>query len=261
MTGEQEQLVVTAPIATLFAEPRVASAPISQLLAGRIVDNCEERDDWFRVVGPDEYEGWMHRGYVARMRDGADAAHIRASRISLGCVTTTVAGQKRSMPLGAYLTDDERIITGEVIAAREKDERFPADVRAIVRSAQHYFEGASYIWGGVTPWGCDCSGLVQSTYWLHGTQLHRDAWQQASQGTPAESALLDARVGDLLFFSDRVDQYITHVAISLGDCRLVHLALGRGGYAVERLDDLDDRYVQKLHERFVTARRILTAST
>jgi gamma-D-glutamyl-L-lysine dipeptidyl-peptidase len=258
MTDEPEQLVVTAPIATLFAEPRVASAPISQLLAGRIVENCEERDDWFRVVGPDEYEGWMHHGYVARVRNDADAARIRASRISLGCVTTTAAGYKRNMPLGAYLTDDERIATGEAMAANEKDERFPSDVRAIVHSAQLYFEGASYIWGGVTPWGCDCSGLVQSTYWLHGTQLHRDAWQQASQGAPAEAALLDARVGDLLFFSDRVDQHITHVAISLGDCRLVHLALGRGGYAVERLDDSDDRYVQKLHERFVTARRILT---
>jgi hypothetical protein len=260
MTDEPEQLVVTAPIATLFAEPRVASAPISQLLAGRIVENCEERDDWFRIVGPDEYEGWMHRGYVAHLRDNADAARIRASRISLGCITTTAAGRKRSMPLGAYLTDDERIVTGDAISADEKDARFPSDVHAIVRSAQLYFEGASYIWGGVTPWGCDCSGLVQSVYWLHGTQLHRDAWQQASQGAPAEDALLNARVGDLLFFSDRVDQHITHVAISLGDCRLVHLALGRGGYAVEQLDDPDDAYVKKLHERFVTARRILPAS-
>jgi hypothetical protein len=258
MRGEHECLVIRAPIATLFAEPRVASAPISQLLAGRVVEIFEERDDWYRVRGPDDYEGWIHRGYVARVSgDGAEPAQ-QHDRISLGCVTRTPNGRKRSMPLGAFLCADERLQSGEAIAARERSERFPTDTTAITRSAQLFYEGTSYIWGGVTPWGCDCSGLVQTVYWLHGVQLNRDAWQQSLQGTPGEAALLDARVGDLLFFSDRVDQHITHVAISLGDCSLVHLALGRGGYAVEQLRDTRDGYVQKLHERFVKARRIIT---
>ena len=258
MTDAPEQLLVTAPIATLFAEPRVASAPISQLLAGRVLDLCEERDDWYRVVGPDQYDGWMHHGYVSRITSRAGAEPVS---VSLGCVTTTPDGRKRKMPLGAYLFDTERVETGEAIAVEEKDRRFPSDVRAIARSAQLYFDGTSYVWGGVTPWGCDCSGLVQSVHWLHGTQLHRDAWQQALQGTKVDGALMDARIGDLLFFSDRIDQHITHVAISLGECRLVHLALGRGGYAIERLDDDADAYVRKLHERFVTARRILTGES
>ncbi len=258
MTDEPEQLVVTAPIATLFAEPRVASAPISQLLAGRVLDVCEEREDWYRVMGPDQYEGWMHRGYVSRISSCPDAV---PDNVSLGCVTTRPDGRRRKMPLGAYLFESERIEAGEAIAVEEKDQRFPSDVRAIVRSAQLYFDGTSYVWGGVTPWGCDCSGLVQSVYWLHGTQLHRDAWQQALQGTKVEGSLMDARIGDLVFFSDRIDLHITHVAIALGDCRLVHLALGRGGYAIERLDDAADPYVQKLHERFVTTRRILTGDS
>ena len=258
MTDPPEQLLVTAPIATLFAEPQVASAPISQLLAGRVLDVCEERDDWHRVVGPDQYEGWMHRGYVSRIARRADAQPVS---VSLGCVTATPDGRTRKMPLGAYLFDTERVETGQAIAVEEKDQRFPSDVHAIAGSAQRYFDGTSYVWGGVTPWGCDCSGLVQSVYWLHGTQLHRDAWQQALQGTEVDGALLDARIGDLLFFSDRIDQHITHVAISLGERRLVHLALGRGGYAMERLDDEADPYVQKLHERFVTARRILTGES
>jgi hypothetical protein len=248
---------VRAPLATLFAEPRVASAPISQLLAGRMLDICEERDDWYRVRGPDEYEGWMHRGYVARVSVPAEAP--RATHISLGCVTTSEVGQVRKMPLGAYLLDGERLVSGDAIAMDERTGHFPSDVTAITRTAQRYFEGTSYVWGGVTPWGCDCSGLAQSSYALHGTQLHRDAWQQSLQGELVEGTLLDARTGDLLFFSDRLDQHITHVAIALGDCRLVHLALGRGGYAVEQLDDESDPYVRKLHERFVTARRILSS--
>lgn len=261
MTDESHRVAVCTPIATLFAEPGVASAPISQLLAGRIADVLEERDDWYRVRGPDEYEGWIHRGYVTLVPNDAARRSAQTGRISLGCVTSTASGARRRMPLGACLTPEERIKTGDFVAAVEKDERFPAEAGAITRSAQIFFEGTSYIWGGVTPWGCDCSGLVQSVYWLHGIQLRRDAWQQVQQGAPGDAELVNARAADLLFFSDRVDRHITHVAISLGGGSLVHLALGRGGYAVERLDDRRDPYIRKLIERFVTARRILAPAS
>ena len=65
----------------------------------------------------------------------------------------------------------------QAIDGAEQATMFPAEAGAITRSAQLYFEGTSYFWGGVTPWGADCSGLVQSVYWLHGIQLYRDAWQ------------------------------------------------------------------------------------
>jgi cell wall-associated NlpC family hydrolase len=162
------------------------------------------------------------------------------------------------MPLGALLGPDERVKTGEVIDVAEQAMRFPTDAGAIIRTAQLFFEGTSYLWGGVTPWGADCSGLVQTTFALHGIQLRRDAWQQAEQGAPADRDMMNSRAGDLLFFSDRVDGHITHVALALGRQRIVHLALGRGGYSVERLDDDRDPYVAKLRDRFVKARRVLT---
>lgn len=245
---------VRTPVAPVFAEARVASAQISQLVAGRRLELLEERDDWYRVRGPDEYEGWVHRGYLEH---GADY-HTKLDRVSLGCVTIDATGARRAMPLGALLEPDERIESGEAVDVGTRPTRFPTSAAAITQSALDYFEGTSYLWGGITPWGADCSGLVQSVFSLHGVQLRRDAWQQAQQGEPGPSQLLDAEAGDLLFFSDRVDAHITHVAIALGSRRLVHLALGRGGYAVERLDDESDPYVRKLHERFVHARRAIS---
>jgi hypothetical protein len=258
MTEESHRVAVCTPVAQLFAEPRVASAQISQLLAGRVAEVIEARDDWYRVRGPDDYEGWIHRGHLTRVPHAGTRRSMHSPRISLGCVTSSPTGARRAMPLGAFLAADERVRSGEAIQASEQETLFPAEAGAITRTAQLYFEGTSYLWGGVTPWGADCSGLVQSIYWLHGVQLHRDAWQQSQDGVPGETDPISARAGDLLFFSDRLDRHVTHVAVSLGGGCLVHLALGRGGYAIERLDDARDPYVQKLLDRFVASRRILT---
>jgi cell wall-associated NlpC family hydrolase len=87
--------------------------------------------------------------------------------------------------------------------------------------------------------------------------LPRDAWQQADAGVDAGRVVGDWSPADLLFFSDRADRRVTHVGISLGSSRMVHVALGRGGYAVERLDAKDDPYPAALMTRFVGARRVM----
>ena len=257
MMLETRRAAVCVPVAPLLAEPRVRSAQISQLLAGRVLDLLDICDDWLRVRGPDQYEGWLHCGYVALAPEDGAHRSMQVERISLGCVTTLSSGLRRVLPLGAFLAANERVTSGEAIDSAQRAEFFPPEAGAITRTAQQYFEGTSYLWGGVTPWGADCSGLVQSVYWLHGIQLPRDAWEQAKCGAAGDANPMAARAGDLLFFSDRVDRSVTHVAIALGGLRIVHLALGRGGYAVERLDDARDPYVKSLIERFVTSRRSL----
>jgi cell wall-associated NlpC family hydrolase len=97
---------------------------------------------------------------------------------------------------------------------------------------------------------------VQTAFWLHRILLPRDAWQQAEVGADAGTSLARFEPSDLLFFSERPDRRITHVGIALGGSRMVHLALGRGGYAVEQLDNRDDPYVAALIDRFVMARRL-----
>jgi cell wall-associated NlpC family hydrolase len=80
---------------------------------------------------------------------------------------------------------------------------------------------------------------------------------QAGTGSPVES-MSDLQPADLLFFSDDPEGKITHVAISLGGMKVVHLALGRGGYCVDTLDGHDE-YTALLLKRFRFARRILSA--
>jgi hypothetical protein len=122
----------------------------------------------------------------------------------------------------------------------------------IIETAREAFAGTPYQWGGITPWGADCSGFVQTVFSVHGIALPRDASEQALVGCDADGAV----AGDLLFFSERADGRITHVAIALGPNGFVHVALGRGGHAVEGRQ-APDQYVATLVSRFRFARRVL----
>jgi len=78
--------------------------------------------------------------------------------------------------------------------------------------------GAPYRYGGSTPDGFDCSGLIQYAYGAAGVRLPRTAEQQYSA---TESLTLEqARPGDLLFFRD--GRRVSHVALYLGQGRFVH---------------------------------------
>ena len=245
--------VVVAAVAPMLAEPHVSSGQVSQQLAGHVVSIVEDQGDWQLVRGRDDYEGWMHRGYLDR---SAPAGEEGSGRVSLGCIVQSDGGVRRALPLRARLAPSDRLESGEILRDADLRDRFPTTADAIGRTAVDRFVGTSYQWGGITPWGADCSGLVQSVFALHGVSLPRDAWQQARAGDDAGRDILAARAADLLFFSDRPDAHVTHVAIALGDWRVVHLALGRGGYAVERLD-AEGEYVKKLKSRFLFARTVL----
>ena len=247
---------VRAAIAPMHLEPGIASVQVSQQLAGHEVELLDERDDWHLVRGRDDYRGWVHRGYLAFDEEQMRVAGAR-TRMSLGCVVTTESGGRRALPVRAFLAADEQVVAGEVVDADEITSRYRGDAASIVASAQRMFVGTSYQWGGVTPWGADCSGFAQAIFAMHGVSLPRDAWQQASSGVAGELDILDSRAADLLFFSDRADKRITHVAVALGDRRLAHVALGRGGFAIEHLEDATDGYVAKLRARFLFARRVL----
>ncbi|MFR0613180.1 LysM peptidoglycan-binding domain-containing protein [Lactobacillus porci] len=75
------------------------------------------------------------------------------------------------------------------------------------------FVGVPYVWGGSTPAGFDCSGLVQYVYSHFGISLGRTTYAQENAGT--KISVSQAQPGDLYFWGSYGSAY--HVAIALGN--------------------------------------------
>jgi hypothetical protein len=255
-----ESVTAIAAIAPMLCEPDVRTTQVSQLLHGHIAQVVERNGLWLHVKGADEYAGWIHQGYVVTMPEPvppfSETGWDDPRPLSLGCTVRDEHGATRKLPLGALVTEGQERYGGLAMTLEERRANFPPAPDSITASAMTYFEGTSYEWGGVTPWGCDCSGLVSSTFQLHGVHVPRDAWMQAMTGESIDG-MKELRPADLLFFSDEPEGKITHVAISLGGMRVVHLALGRGGHAVDDLES-GDEYTDLLLKRFRFGRRILS---
>jgi len=96
------------------------------------------------------------------------------------------------------------------------------------------FIGAPYRWGGESPGGFDCSGLVQFSFGHFDIHLSRDSYGQYQQGSYVSRG--DLIPGDLVFFNTD-GAGASHVGIYIGGGRFVNSA----GWAV-RISSLGDSY-------------------
>ncbi len=89
--------------------------------------------------------------------------------------------------------------------------------QAIVDAAKKYI-GVRYVYGGSSPSGFDCSGLVQYACREAGVSVNRTSRAQYSNGVAVSKSNLQA--GDLVFFSK--GSGISHVGIYAGGGQVIH---------------------------------------
>jgi hypothetical protein len=195
----------------------------TQALYGQQVVVLARSGGWAKVAVVDEpdpqdvngYPGWLPISQLARdfdrsgkpvvvlARTGTLRLPGRTLKLSYGTELPSLPGGRVRSP------DGIGTLTGTAPPLR-------ATNSSIIAQAKR-FVGTHYLWGGLSSWGFDCSGIIWDVYRAHGRTIPRDADPQFHFGTPvARNAL---RPGDLLFFGS--PSYAEHDAIYLGNGRML----------------------------------------
>ena len=193
----------------------------TQALYGQQVTVLAVQGGWAKIAVHDEpdpqnpkgYPGWVpvrqlapafddSGGYVVvRARTATLRVGGRTIDLSFGTRLPRIAGNRVRTP------DGEGVVSGAALPL--------APTNASIIAQGKRFLGVHYLWGGLSAWGFDCSGLIWDLYRAHGLTIPRDADPQLHHGTPVARGAL--RPGDLLFFGR--PGYADHVTIYLGGDR------------------------------------------
>jgi cell wall-associated NlpC family hydrolase len=219
---------------------------LTQLLLGEpvLVDNI--RDGWAHVIAVRQarsgldargYPGWVPAAHLVPAQEAQEpAGNHGGGRYVVDAMVSTL----RNEPGGSPALE---VVVGTELAAagRAQDGYLPVGVAGQPRplwarsahlavpgaapSAEQVldlarrFVGVPYVWGGTSPYGVDCSGLVYLAHRRFGVLLPRDADDQEAACKTVDRD--DQRPGQLMFFRDSSGR-IHHVGIADGSGQLLH---------------------------------------
>jgi cell wall-associated NlpC family hydrolase len=237
-----EVFVTVTSVADVRQSPSHTSELVTQVIYGDVVDPLKQDGEWILVRVEDGYIGWIRSWYLQESSRREVDEFLRSSGHRIAATITQIFER----PSEDALPISDAVI-GIPVRANRCDKRgwrnvhLPdgkigyAKARSIESRKQHRnvtrnslsaiglkFLGVPYLWGGNTPKGFDCSGLIQRIFSLCGPLLPRDSDMQAQFGKRKRSGQIDSlRMGDLLFFGKSSSQ-ITHVAMYLSDSLFLH---------------------------------------
>lgn len=219
---------VRVPVANVWAEPDVGHLPLdqhvwptpavtysqrlalvghmpTQALYGERVLILGRRRGWTHVAISDQLSPLDRRGYPGWVRSWQVGPSFSASLV--------VTARSATLANGEQIGFGSQVPVGAVPASATR--ALPRTRADLVRTAEQ-FVGLHYLWGGLSPWGYDCSGLTWAVYRAHGITIPRDADAQFAAGTPV--SLKRMLPGDLLFYEHPV---VGHVAMYIGDGKMI----------------------------------------
>ena len=231
-----EYMVCCVPVSPMRAEASHKSEMVSQQLFGEKSFILERTADWIKIqLRYDGYQGWVQQSHLVEIDE---EIYLKSDKDLTAELLNEVDynGHLMYVPMGSALS----AFKNGMAFWRRNSVHFkgkvwnPEEIKIspkLIKQVAFKFLNTSYLWGGKSVFGIDCSGYAQMTYKFLNTYIPRDAWQQAEQGT-AVNFLQEAHCGDLAFF-DNEEGRIVHVGILLKDHEIIHSA---GKVRIDKID-------------------------
>ncbi len=261
--------IVNTAVCQLYYSPTRECTVEDEVLYGMVVDILEEKaPGWYAIRTHYRYEGIVSEDdliisdeaaaswealpkMVIRNKNCCDVLSdpkvqgVHLAHLVRGCVIA-VTGEVSDGWQQVQLADGRKgwvmagILAPHLTAPLSDDEE---TLRNALVDAALLYQGTHYRWGGKSPMGIDCSGMVGMAYMLCGILIYRDA--NIVEGFPIhEIAREDMKKGDLLFFPG-------HVAMYMGDQLYCHSTAHAGddGFTINSLDPSSPIYRDDLAHR------------
>lgn len=260
--GEHLFGVCRTPMALTYDQPENGGGVQTQLLFGEPLFLLDRNDEHYLLHAGDGYWGWVRREAVQPMTAAQFEAYMRHAR---GAAAQDIEGPGVMIPRGSSIRvtradEKERVIllpdgttlTAPAIAVTMHDAE-EGQAASRVRSALDLLY-VPYLFGGCSPVGLDCSGMVRNVWARAGRQPPRDAWQQAFAGRLVATRWhrADIQRGDQLFFIDESGK-IYHTGFALDALHVVHAT--RPCVQISSLDPQDPLYDAELDHNFFLVKR------
>lgn len=116
---------------------------------------------------------------------------------------------------------------------------------SVVGLARSYL-GDPYVWGGESPGGFDCSGLVQYVYGKMGISMPRLSYDQAAKGK--RISMKNAQPGDLIAYGNGPGGSVFHIAIYIGGGRIIEAPRPGRSVQVGRVHDTPRAFAVRIRK-------------
>jgi len=218
------------------AEPSHKSQLSTQLLFGETYQILEIQGDWSLIeCEHDGYQAWIRFNQHTAF-DKSDLNFFRITDTSVYLIEHRHKAYRQLIPVfaGSRFPDHpsrEWEIGEHQFAYQHIEKKVQVFSPENVRKLSTMYLHTPYLWGGRSPAGIDCSGLVQVVFAMMGIMLPRDAWQQSNEGELV-NFIDEIQPGDLAFF-DNAEGKIIHVGIMLDRQTIIHAS---GSVRIDLLD-------------------------
>ena len=230
-------MVCCVPVSTMRKLDAHSAEIVSQLLFGEKCTVLEKgRKGWLHIQAKyDDYTGWIQESHVTPIEE--DQFNQQEKELVSDWVNEiNYNGYNMMVPygssLGVFKNGKAFWRKNSVHYKGNKCKPQETEINAkMIKQVSYKFLNTSYLWGGRSVFGIDCSGFAQMVYKFLNTPLPRDAWQQAEKGTTI-NFLQEVQCGDLAFFESEEGKII-HVGILLSEHEVIHSS---GKVRIDKID-------------------------